>query len=73
MEAGFRAGRADYAHFQGPAPQQLEKDGAGYVVASVGEAIGPVAFSPRHLTRMAADGYGEKLHAGIPQGETVLY
>ena len=45
MEAGFRAGRADYAHFQGPAPQQLEKDGAGYVVASVGEAIGPVAFS----------------------------
>lgn len=45
MEAGFRAGRADYAHFQGPAPQQLEEEGVGHVVASVGEAIGPVAFS----------------------------
>jgi NitT/TauT family transport system substrate-binding protein len=45
MEAGFRAGRADYAHFQGPAPQQLEADGVGHVVASVGKAIGPVAFS----------------------------
>jgi NitT/TauT family transport system substrate-binding protein len=45
MEAGFRAGRADYAHFQGPTPQQLEVDGVGHVVASVGEAIGPVAFS----------------------------
>lgn len=45
MEAGFRAGRADYAHFQGPVPQQIEADGTGHVVASVGEAIGPVAFS----------------------------
>ena len=45
MEAGFRAGRADYAHFQGPTPQQLEAEDVGYVVASVGEAIGPVAFS----------------------------
>lgn len=45
MEAGFRAGRADYAHFQGPTPQQLEAEGIGHVVASVGEAIGPVAFS----------------------------
>ena len=45
MEAAFRAGRGDYVHLQGPAPQQLEKDGVGYVVASVGDAIGPVAFS----------------------------
>ena len=45
MEAGFRAGRADYAHFQGPTPQQLEAEDVGYVVASVGEVIGPVAFS----------------------------
>lgn len=45
IEQAFRDGRGDYVHMQGPAPQQLEKDGIAYVVASVGEAIGPVAFS----------------------------
>jgi NitT/TauT family transport system substrate-binding protein len=45
MAAAFRKGEGDYVHLQGPAPQQLEADGAGHVIASVGEAIGPVAFS----------------------------
>lgn len=45
MEQAFRDGQGDYVHLQGPAPQQLEKDGVGFVVASVGEVIGPVAFS----------------------------
>ena len=45
MAAAFRNGEGDYVHLQGPAPQQLEADGVGHVVASVGEAIGPVAFS----------------------------
>jgi NitT/TauT family transport system substrate-binding protein len=45
MDGAFRAGQGDYVHQQGPAPQQLEHDGAGHVVASVGEAIGPCAFS----------------------------
>lgn len=45
IEQAFRHGKADYVHMQGPVPQQLEKDGAGYVVAAVGEAVGPVAFS----------------------------
>ncbi len=45
MDRAFRAGEGDYIHQQGPAPQQLEHDGVGYVVASVGEAIGPCAFS----------------------------
>jgi NitT/TauT family transport system substrate-binding protein len=45
MQAAFRAGEGDYIHLQGPAPQQLEADGVAHVVASVGEAIGPVAFS----------------------------
>jgi NitT/TauT family transport system substrate-binding protein len=45
MIAAFRSGKADYVHLQGPAPQQLEQDGQGHVLASVGEAIGPVAFS----------------------------
>jgi len=51
MATAFRAGEADYVHLQGPAPQQLEKDGAGHIVASVGEAIGPVAFSSLCSTR----------------------
>ena len=45
MDAAFRAGQGEYVHLQGPYPQQLEKEGVGHVVASVGEAIGPVAFS----------------------------
>jgi NitT/TauT family transport system substrate-binding protein len=45
MQATFRAGEGDYVHLQGPAPQRLEADGVGHVVAAVGEAIGPVAFS----------------------------
>lgn len=45
MEKAFRAGKGDYVHLQGPAPQQLEIDGAGYVVASVGRSMPEVAFS----------------------------
>ena len=45
MMAAFRAGQGDYFHEQAPYPQQLEHEGAAQVVASVGEAIGPVAFS----------------------------
>src|SRR2546422_2398308 len=48
----FRSrGDGDYIHQQGPAPQQLEQDGVGHVVASVGEAIGPCAFSSLAATR----------------------
>ena len=45
MDAAFRGGQGDYVHQQGPAPQQLEADGAGRVIASVGAAMPPVAFS----------------------------
>jgi len=45
MEAAFRAGQGDFIHLQGPAPQQLEAEGIGRVVAAVGEAMPPVAFS----------------------------
>ena len=38
-------GEGDYFHEQGAFPQQLEHDGKGYIVGSVGEAVGPVAFS----------------------------
>ena len=51
MDAAFRRGEGAYIHQQGPEPQQLEHDGVGHVVASVGQAIGPVAFSSLAATR----------------------
>src|SRR5262247_1965610 len=51
MDAAFRGGEGDYIHQQGPAPQQLEHDKVGHVVASVGQAIGPCAFSSLAATR----------------------
>jgi NitT/TauT family transport system substrate-binding protein len=45
MLNAFRSGQADYFHEQAPYPQQLEVEGHARVVASVGEAIGDVAFS----------------------------
>ena len=51
IEKAFRKGKGDYVHMQGPAPQQLEKDGLAYVVASIGEVVGPVAFSSLCATR----------------------
>jgi NitT/TauT family transport system substrate-binding protein len=51
MDEAFRKGEGDYIHQQGPAPQQLEHDRAGHIVASVGQAIGPCAFSSLAATR----------------------
>lgn len=45
IEKAFRDGVGDYVHLQGPYPQQLEAEGIAYVVASVGDEVGPVAFS----------------------------
>lgn len=51
MSAAFREGQGDYIHLQGPAPQQLEQDGAAHVLAAVGATFGPVAFSSLAGTR----------------------
>ena len=51
MIAAFCRGEGDYIHLQGPAPQQLEHDGAGHIVATLGDAIGPCAFSSLAATR----------------------
>ena len=51
IDKAFRNGQADYVHQQGPAPQQMEQEGLGYVVASVGDVVGPVAFSSLCATR----------------------
>jgi NitT/TauT family transport system substrate-binding protein len=51
MDEAFRAGQGDYVHQQGPAPQTLEVEGIGHVVASVGAAMPEVAFSTLMATR----------------------
>lgn len=51
IDRAFRDGQADYVHMQGPAPQQMERDGVASVVAVVGDAVGPVAFSSLCATR----------------------
>jgi NitT/TauT family transport system substrate-binding protein len=51
MDTAFRSGQGDFVHQQGPAPQQLQADGVGHRVASVGEALGPIAFSSLYASR----------------------
>lgn len=51
IERAFREGVGDYVHMQGPVPQQLEHEGIGHVVAAVGDAVGPIAFSSLCATR----------------------
>ena len=45
IDASFRDGLGDFVHQQGPSPQQLEFEKQAKVVASVGEAVGKIAFS----------------------------
>jgi len=51
MDEAFRGGQGDFIHQQGPAPQQLEFDGVGHIVANVGDPIGPCGFSSLAATR----------------------
>ena len=51
MIAAWHQGQGDYFHEQGPYPQQLEHEQVAHIVASVGEVIGPVAFSSLTATR----------------------
>jgi NitT/TauT family transport system substrate-binding protein len=51
MEQAFRDGQGDYVHLQGPAAQQLAKEGIGHIVAWPGKSIGPVAFSSLAASR----------------------
>jgi NitT/TauT family transport system substrate-binding protein len=51
MIAAFRRGEGAYVHLQAPASHQLEADGIGHIVASVGESMPPVAFSSMSCSR----------------------
>lgn len=65
MLAAFRGGEGEYIHLQGPAPQQLAHDGQGHIVAALGDAIGPCAFSSLAATRawLATDMAGRFMRA----------
>ncbi len=45
MMAQWRDDQGDYFHEQGAFPQQLEHEGIGHIVGSIGEIVGPTAFS----------------------------
>ena len=51
MVEAFCRGEGDYVHLQGPAPQQLEHEGRGRIVTTLGDVIGPCAFSSLAATR----------------------
>ena len=51
MIEAWKRGEGEYLHLQGPAPQQLEHEGSGHIVAAVGQPIGPCAFSSLAATR----------------------
>lgn len=74
MERAFREGRAEFVHLQGPVPQQLEVEGVGIVGPSVGEAVGPVAFSslcasPDWLATDQARAFTRAFHRGMEQAQ----
>ncbi len=50
-EDAFRAGEGDYVHLQNPNALNVVADGVGYTAASVGEALGPIAFSTLVMSR----------------------
>jgi NitT/TauT family transport system substrate-binding protein len=53
--AAFRAGRADFLEHGPPVIDELMAEGAGHLVASMGEATGPVPFSSVMVTPEALD------------------
>lgn len=55
MQRAFRTSDAAYIHLQAPFSHQLEAEGTGHVVASVGASMPPVAFSSLCCSREFLD------------------
>ena len=55
MAGSFAAGEADYTTAFEPTATQLEKEGAGYIVASVGEDAGEIPFTCYSATKSYMD------------------
>jgi NitT/TauT family transport system substrate-binding protein len=59
--AAFRAGRADFLEHGPPVVDELVREGIGYLVASMGEATGPIPFSSCMATSEGLAGGRERL------------
>jgi len=55
MARAFRQGKCAYVHLQSPDAHQLVAEGIGFVVASVGASMAPVAFSSLCCSRDFAE------------------
>lgn len=51
LAGAFASGMADYAALFEPQASMAEKEGIGYVVASIGEAVGPTAYTGFHARK----------------------
>jgi NitT/TauT family transport system substrate-binding protein len=51
LAGAFASGMADYAALFEPQASLAEKEGFGYVVASIGEAVGPTAYTGFHVRK----------------------
>ncbi|MGE5554207.1 MAG: ABC transporter substrate-binding protein [Betaproteobacteria bacterium] len=51
LAGAFASGMADYAALFEPQASMAEKEGFGYVVASIGEAVGPTAYTGFHARK----------------------
>jgi len=75
IDRAFRSGEGDVVHMQGPAPHQLQHDGIATVVASVGAAAWPIAFSslcasPEWLATDAAPAFVRAFEAAREQARS---
>ncbi|MGE5509082.1 MAG: ABC transporter substrate-binding protein [Chitinophagales bacterium] len=51
LAGAFTSGMADYAALFEPQASMAEKEGFGHVVASIGEAVGPTAYTGFHVRK----------------------
>lgn len=51
MAAAFKGGQGDYVTLFEPVATSIEKDGSGYVLASIGEASGDVAYTAYNTSK----------------------
>lgn len=69
MMAAFRGGTGDFIHLQGPAPQQLARDGIAHVAGSVGAVLPELAFSSLcAMPRFLETGTARRFAAGFREG-----
>jgi NitT/TauT family transport system substrate-binding protein len=59
----FKEGKGDFVHLQEPLPSMLVEEETGYIVASVGKTLGPLAFSTLAMSRKFIESRSEAAEA----------